>query len=65
MILADKIINLRKKNRKRRAGLNSLYWLMAAALFLILDVDALLFWTLVVIGYSIIRIVAGLIWKKE
>jgi hypothetical protein len=54
----------KKKNRKRRAGLNSLYWLMAAALFLILDVDAVLFWTLTAIGYAIIRIVAGMIWKK-
>ena len=59
----------KKKNRKRRSGLNSLYWLIAVALFLILflvlGVDTLLFWTLAAIGYAIMRIVVGMIWKKE
>lgn len=55
----------KKKNKSRRSGLSGLYWLIAVALFLVLEVDTVLFWIMAAIGYSIMNIVLGMIWKRE
>ena len=55
----------KKKNRKERSGLCTLYWLIVVVLFFVLDVDPVVFWPVSGIGYAIVITVRNMFFKKE